>query len=285
MQNQPDDLFRLSQLLFSLRSLRRYNTQIPVFLNIVGEIDKLFLHFLTSELGVLPVISGSYQALLDGILPGSGAYLTNYPILHKFLFLLQFRQLKPTQVLYVDTDTFFFDDPARLFEQCREQDIYARLENYTSPQTLTLRPGYFRPEVYAELATNLNSRVITPFNTGVMLLNNRIWERFAVESQNYLSYVLSFSDPESSASIPGYPALPYPTSNRWIRDQVAFWLVLGRLADFTFAEFTPTQLLMGAEEIDNPKHFSKPVLSHYFSQNTEKYFKGLSGQIFSQEQS
>lgn len=272
--------------MFSLRSLRRVNPQIPVFLNIIGEIDKLFLHFLTTDLSVIPVLSGSYEDLLNSVLPGSGPYLKNYPILHKFLFLLQFNQLQPAQVLYVDTDTLFFEDPVRLFEQCRRHDIYARLEYYTAPTDVHKRPGYFQPEVYAELAASLGSQVITPFNTGVMLLNHRIWERFRAESRNYLEYVLRLSPVEDALGpMPGFSPLPNPTSNLWIRDQVAFWLAMGRIRNFSFSPLSHAQLLMGAEEIHNPNQFTRPILSHYFSQNTEKYFKGLSEQSFRQEQS
>ena len=290
MQQRPADQQRLAQLLHSLTSLRSYNPRIPVYLHLFGELDPLFCHFLHTQLKIFIVRFGDFGNFVERIYPGSGDYLKAHPILHKYLSMVDFLTLKPAQALYVDTDTLFYADPAILLGQCRESDIYAREEPRTV-QCAFYDPYYLDDQDYRELGAQLGSRYVTPFNTGVLVLNHAVWERLMPHHRTLVEYALRFAlstekdDPakiEALALATGLSPLRYPCSNVWIRDQMALWLSLGKLEPFSLGLLKEEQLLQGAVEIQAPGQYARPLLTHYFSTECYGFFKALPGNPYRQ---
>ena len=291
MQGQPADQQRLAQLLHSLTSLRFCNPRIPVYLHLFGELDPLFSHFLHTQLGVRIVRFGDFGDIVAEIYPGSGPYLKNHPILHKYLSMVDLLYLAPVQALYVDTDTLFYADPAILLGQCRESDIYAREE----PSTVRCRsynPYYLADRDYRELGAQLGCRYVTPFNTGVLVLNHAVWERLMPQRRTLLEYALRFAlstdkdEPaktEALAQATGLKPLRYPCSNVWIRDQMALWLTLGKLEPFSLSLLSHEQLLQGSEEVHAPGRYARPLLTHYFSSWSYAFFNALPGNPYRQD--
>lgn len=271
---QTTELDHLFQLQHSLASLRAQNSEIPVYLFVTGEPQPLMAHFLARQFAVHTIHCGNYASLLDAVSPGASLALADYPILHKFLCLAGLVELKPRQALYVDNDTLFFADPARLLADCQEADIYAREEPGSFGSLHGYLPEHLDEERWVALAAAEGSCYVRPFNTGVMVLNHAIWERFLELAPDFLGYVLRFTQATAPTARPsGLP--PYPAGSLWIRDQVAFWLVLGQIPAFRLGLFEPSQVLVGCEEMRAPGVFPRPILTHYFSFNALNFFEHL----------
>lgn len=267
-----------SQLICSLEGLRGFNPTLPVYLHVVGQLERAFAQYLTRRFAVRLVSFSGYQEMLDAHLPGAGRLLADYPILHKFLTLRHFCALRPAQVLYVDSDTLFYADPLPLMQRCTQADIYARAEPHSDPRQADA--GYFDHAGLARLQQRLGCRPIKPFNTGVMILNHGIWDKFLAQARFFLELVLAFSPKAVAAGLPG---LPLPVNNPWIRDQVAFWLSLGRLESFELGLLSYDQLLLGGEELFSPGVFARPVITHYFTANMAEFFQALQQQTMYRE--
>ena len=64
-------------------------------------------------------------------------------------------------------------------------------------------------------------------------------------------------------------ALPYPSANRWILDQVALWLTLGHIPGLTYGDFSPRDVLQNGEFQYRKLEQSGWVLCHYYTQNMD----------------
>src|SRR5271170_4072542 len=99
----------------SIRSLRRYNSTIPVFLFIYGAPSKALLEEAERH-KVSARVLGEYRSCFTGVPSSWHTPLSYYPTLHKFISLRFFDSADVSQILYLDCDTFFFGDVMSLFE-------------------------------------------------------------------------------------------------------------------------------------------------------------------------
>jgi hypothetical protein len=278
------------QLVRSVRSLRAHNRAIAVRLFLCGEIAGSARAELESmDVGVEDV--GAYEEHLGRLCPPRmSEVLARYPILHKSTCLPRLLATGAERVLYVDSDTFFIRDVEALFDRYTDLDLYAREEPYSRRSPAGYRPEAIDEDALAALALREGARPIAPFNTGVMLFNHGSWRKLAERVEELLRDVFRFSvwiaDRTDTNFRPDITylrehrarlvrasdeaeALPYPSRNAWIKDQVSIWLTLGKIPDFRPGLLGPQDLLMGAEfaDADPGTH----VLCHYFSANERRF--------------
>ncbi|HTE28719.1 hypothetical protein [Flavitalea sp.] len=280
----------LTQIITSVDSLRSYNKEVGIILFAYGDLPMNLMRSL-QMLGVRIWLLPPYSARLSQICPIGWQFLCQYPLLHKFLNFAEISSLDPDQVLLLDCDTYFQGDVARLFDQYSSPDLVA-CEEVGSRRS---RQGYHRSMIDEDNLIQIGSMVginpAQPFNLGVVLLNNGIWKKLAGLSTLHISYAWRFmvwmaanpSEPDSeygegvgvddlrqhwSYLAPGdqFLALPYPSKNRWILDEVTLWMTLGHLPNTTFQDFNHTDVIQSVEFTEKER-IRTWVVCHYFSQN------------------
>jgi len=292
LANFPD-YSREQQWFQSIRSLRAHNESIPVWLllfngastELRGEAERWDVHV---------VSLGDYEAFLQR-LHARGSVLALYPTFHKFLALEKLPLEGLSQLLYLDCDTFFFDDVNLLFDGHATQDWYAREEPSSRRSHLGYKPQHIDEMLLQYIARNQNVKYVPPFNSGVCLLNHGIWQMLGGLRDAYLDLAwrllcgrelaghdLDLADPRIRPAVLNTltdkdraDALPYPSANDWIIEQIALWLSLGRLPDFSLGTFSSAEVTQGGEfaALLNTEH--RCVLAHYFSGVQQEFFSSV----------
>lgn len=290
LANSPDARLE-RQWIQSIRSLRRHNGKVAVALFLYnGASPALFEESTRFGVSVYPM--GSYNEYLAR-LHVQGTSLAVLPTFHKFLSLQHISLNEISQLLYVDCDTWFFGDVDMLFERYRDADWYAREEPSSRLNKYGADPRHIDEDALASLAQSEGARSVPPFNTGVCLMNHGIWQQLERLRVTYLDLAWRLlcgallgigqrvaDDPEMRSSVLGaltstdrFRALPYPSTNIWIIDEIALWLALGRLAHFSLGIMSQADLAQGGEFAEG---FGGSVLAHYFSTQEEQFFRVVS---------
>jgi hypothetical protein len=270
------------QWINSIRSLRRHNQRLPVWLFVFNGLNDAILRE-ADRWEVCLIDMGPYQDWMQAWHP-HGAVLARYPVLHKFLVLGEASAPELSQVLYLDCDTHFFDDLEQLFvppdqcDWCSREEIGSRLH----------ADGYdarnIDEEAVARICAGERLRWIAPFNTGVCLLNNGVWDAFAELRSTYLDTVwrlmvgqelgaagsadrdaLRAAVAARAGQVDFARALPYPSENAWILEEVATWITLGHIPDLTQQLFTRQAVAQGFECVEALRNGAPPLAAHYFS--------------------
>jgi hypothetical protein len=289
--DRRDDL--VWQLDASLESLRAVAPSLPIRVFFHGQPPRDVVRIATQAQAEL-VIGPTYRERLAALLPAAAPVLDAYPLLHKFLNFGALADRTPTQVLLADCDTIFFHDPARLFEGYTHADCVAREEPTTARSAVGHDPTYVDEPALAALAAVLGAAPTPAFNIGVLLLNNARWRDLAALERQFLIYAFRFLTwmalhpadgaaaqyGESAAAIrlreqyralltPRIcaAALPYPSANRWILDQVALWCTLGHIPGLRYADFARSDVCQNGELFQHDAAHPPWVVAHYFSQN------------------
>ncbi len=292
LANFPDDS-REHQWIQSIRSFRRYNPSIPVWLLLFNGGSPELLRE-AEQRDVRVQLLGDYQEFLQQAYP-HGSVLALYPTFHKFL-ALEYLSLEPLdQLLYLDCDTFFFNDVNLLFDEHSKHDWYAREETRSMRSPLGYNPNHVDELLLQYIARSERLNYVPPFNSGVCLLNRGIWKRLSGLRDTYMDLAwrllcgrelsgrqFNLHDPRIHQSVMDAitdsdrtAALPYPSANDWIIEQIALWLALGRLPDFSLGTLSPEQVSQGGEfEIVPPPQ--RRVLAHYFSVMEKQFFSTVS---------
>lgn len=289
---RPDLLWQLDT---SLRTLRHHNRSVPVALFVHGDLPPA-LRSIAARHDVLVHAQGPYEDRLAGLCPQGWRALCEYPLLHKFL---NFREIAavdpaPAQVLFLDCDTVFFDDVDRLFDRYPWWHVVAREEVSCRRSAAGYDRGYLDEEALAALASAEGATPVPPFNLGVVLFNGRSWAPLADLDALLLDYAWRFvtwmaanpargraaSYGESLAvaafrgGAPGPDdearALPFPSANRWLLDEVALWLTLGHVPGLTTGDFSAADVLQGGELATGGRAVPSAACAHYFSQTTDR---------------
>jgi hypothetical protein len=264
------------QLLRSAASLRAHDGDVAVRVYLYGDLpagDRAEL----DALDVAVIAAGSSEALVARFCPPRmSEVLARYPVLHKLGSLALLEDERAAQVLYLDSDTFFFRPVGALFDAHRGGDLWAREEkDEDGPGPLFEREG---------------ARRITMPNTGVMLMNRGAWRRLAARLPDLFRDVFRFSvwltaqpsipdlrdlahlaahlarlvTPEDEAS-----ALPFPRASAWIREELAFALTLGKIPGFELGLFDRREVLQ-AEEMFEPGA-GEQIVAHYLSMHERDF--------------
>lgn len=284
----------VAQLLRSVASLRRHNTAIPVSVFVYGDLPPAAMNRLQAH-DVRVRRLESYGARLGKLSPHAAA-LSSYPVLPKYLSLVELTELEVSQLLCLDCDTFWFGDVAKLFERYDEHDVYGR-EEPGSPFSAYADSAYINPTTLSALINSQGLRELPTINTGSFLLNHGLHRELAPLVPTLLDYVSrlmmglcenpSTGDPlpyviptcdfqSSDTRANGLP-LPFPSSNAWIVDLVAFWLTLGRLSEVSCGMFEQQDFLQGREFLATTSRQATAVACHYFSVNEALFTAWLHG--------
>jgi len=295
------DLVR--QLEWSVRSLRTYNATVPIVVFTYGSIPREVSRSL-EPFRVFIKHQGSYSSRLAQLAPAGWQTLSQYPVLHKFLNLNEIASYRPGQVLCLDCDTLFFCDVDALFSSCRDADCYAREEPTCARSHYGYDQNYVDEEALAAISRQEAIDFVAPFNVGVVLLNNGLVERLASAQQLFVDYAWRFALWMAMNPVEGVAAaygegfgisylrdyfdrlvgradrgreLAYPSSNRWILEQVALWMTLGKLGSVSYRDFSPADVLQNGEILSRKRTECDWVLCHYFSQNMGRLEEWLRG--------
>jgi hypothetical protein len=281
------------QTLASIQSLRAHNRSIPVLLTLYSEMPELASALAPYD--VLIRLPGSYKARIARVFQRGAQVLSRHPALHKFLNFDEIDALDPEQLLILDCDTLFFGDVEELFAKYADSDCCAREEYSCRRSAQSYDPGYINEELLLELASSEGTCAVPPFNTGVLLLNNKLWRRVPIPS-TLISYVWRFSiwmalhrqedpavcydnsigvdflrthfrkfvSPEDEAT-----ALQFPSGNRWLVDEAALWFTLGAIPSLKYRDFDTADVLQGPEILSRKTNSADWVVAHYYSSNME----------------
>ena len=282
------------QLVRSLQSLRVVDRDTRVFVFLFGSPPRGFveaLQRLNAEVRSL----GDYRTYIARSQPVRAELFALNPTLHKWLVLEETDLQGCERLLYVDSDTFFFAPATALFDRYKDADLYAREEPLCRRSIHGYRPSYLDEDAIAELAARQGLKPAPPFNTGVCLFTREMADAVATNLPAYFDNLFGFLSwfhlhPDSvESTVTSFTqtihdrflrraqaqALPYPSQNRWIVDQIALWLALGRIENLRFADFAPSDVWQGAEFQQMSAGAQFPILCHYYGENTGRFFDRL----------
>jgi hypothetical protein len=283
---RPDLLWQFGA---SVCTLREHNRDIPVVLFLHGAMAPE-LAAICGEHDVMVHDQGPYERRLAALCPTGWPALVRYPLLHKFLNLRELAATGAAQVLCCDCDTIFFDDVAALFDRYAGPDLVAREEVHSSRSAYGVDREFIDEPLLARLAASEGGAPVAPFNLGVVLLNNGVARRLAGLDALFVDYAwrlvcwmaqhpadgpaAAFGEFRGAAAALGAAgpadlarALPYPSVNRWILDEVALWLALGHVRGLSTADFAPGDVAQNGEFDRSDPRAAGWILCHYFSQN------------------
>jgi hypothetical protein len=267
-----------AQLLRSVASLRRYNAEIPVHVFVFGRLDPSAVSALRLQQASVVEV-GDFARALRSQSPYIGL-LGEHLCLPKYLSLPHVTGAL-SQVLYLDCDTYWFDDVAKLFDRYAQHDCYAREEPY-SPASPYYDPDYVDAAALERLASLEGVRDLLTCNAGVLLMNHGLHRRLATALDLYFLYVARFSawlrDRAARSRPRGRPQalepLEFPCSNPWIIDEVALWFTLGRLGA-SHGVFAWNDVIQGQEFLGVRSRKVSPTACHYYSTNEALFSKWL----------
>jgi hypothetical protein len=287
------DNFREQQLVQSIRSLRRYNRDCAVFLIAYGSVPEFLLDE-ARRCDIAVCNAGGYEDRLRQ-LHVHGNLLARNPTFHKLLSLRFLPLEYASQVLYLDCDTFFFGDVGALFERYQSSHWYAREEPNSRRSHYGYDPRYLDESILQHIAQQECMHPVAPYNTGVCLLNYGLWwplveleitylelawrllvglqlqrRRTPPDEQKARREILEAADDFDRAR-----ALPFPSGNSWIVEEIALWLTLGRVPDLWHDVFQRRHVMQGGEYFESPELRRDCIVAHYFSNSKTKFFSEL----------
>jgi hypothetical protein len=235
---------------------------------------------------------GEYRERLKAIAGSAGEALSCIPTLHKLL-PLEFVPPNASQVLYLDCDTFFFGDIAALFAGYHVHQWYAREEPGSRNAVLfPYSPWHLDEGTLQRIAASAGCRQVPPYNSGVFLLNHGVWKRLYALRREFLSWAWMLTIGASSVPEINLPSqikklladptgvedmrcIEFPSKNYWILEQIALWLTLGMIPDFSHGKFRPSAVLQNGEFMLYKSFRSACTVAHYYSGNEASFFKHL----------
>ena len=279
------------QLRHSVKSLRTYNSVVPVHVFLYGEHPPDFIGELERET-VTVHLMGSYLDAIRRLRPRAFRSLVRYPVLHKWMNFHKLAPLSPSQILQIDCDTFFFDDVEILFERYSDCHFYGREEPSSKASHFGYDPNYLDEDKLFDLARRERALPMNPCNVGVSVLNHGIWNEVAKRTEMFLNYVFRFiaclgRNPQTVGKLwhelaevvmldlieqPFTEDLPFPSSNIWILEQVSFWLTLGHVPGLTHGYLSRDLVIQGNEQNEDCK---TKVVHHYFGVDKIAFLSAL----------
>jgi hypothetical protein len=286
---RPDLIWQFAT---SIRTLREHNRSVPVVLFLYGGLTPE-LAGVCLEHGVMVHQRGRYEHRLAELCPTGWPALARYPLLHKLMNFGELAAVDPVQVLCCDCDTVFLDDVEVLFDRYAGADVVAREEVHSGRSAYGVDRSFIDEPLLARLAAHDGIAPAPPFNLGVVLLNNHLWRRLAPldrllvdyawrlvtwmgqhpatgEAERYGEFMGAAEAQNLAGSVDLARALPYPSVNRWILDEVAFWLTLGHLPGVGFADFRRDDVAQNGEFGASDVRSAPWIVCHYYSQNMRR---------------
>lgn len=285
-ERRPD---LIGQLDASAATLREHNAHVPAVVFLYGAPDRELVA-VCREHGLMLHEQGPYARRLAELCPEGWPALARYPLLHRFLNFSELARAGAHQALYLDCDTLFLDDVELLFDRYADADVAAREEVHTSRNHHGTDRAFVDEPLLSRLAQAEGAVAIPPFNLGVVLFGRGVVGTLAAYEALFVDYAWRFAvwtarHPVAGASAafgeflgaaeaaavatPGAlaRALPYPSTNRWILDEVALWMTLGHVPGLRVADIDRRDLAENGEFSAAHPAGASWVLCHYYSQN------------------
>ncbi|MGO8882956.1 MAG: hypothetical protein ACLPUO_11170 [Streptosporangiaceae bacterium] len=275
----------------SVDSLRRHNRDIDVTLCLYGPARANTLQA-AERAGVRILAMGNYAEAFGDIPEHWRRALSRYPTMHKLLSLRRFAA-EPAldELIYLDCDTYLFGDVAELAARYSRCHWYAREEPGSTRSHYGYNPSYLNENALAGLARSEGLVHVPPYNTGVfvlkaslvrmlvtllddfswyawrLLLGACLWQPHLVDDRGLLDFVHATAGAGERRL-----ALPYPSSNFWIIEQIATWLTLGRVPDLTHDVLERPDVVQADEYLTQAPGY---LVAHYFSVGEERFVARL----------
>ena len=237
----------LHRLEHSIKSIREFNNEISVYL-------------FCDDPSIIPVYFRTHYSV--NVLPFEDGFdheMLNAWSIHRWYNLKYFKQ--EANILYVDSDTIFNDDPKYLFDTYCTHQVYGR-EEFGFKNDPTVSGGKrIREQVDMVDACiyDLGGKVeMYKYCLGVVLLNNVHHQ--IVDSLNELSELME--------QFKKHQVL-MPLPNRRIVDEYAVWIIFSRLK-LTNGLFGIQDVTQGYLEEKHRETFN-PVVLHYTTLKEQKF--------------
>lgn len=292
----------LDKLCHSAASLRRFNPTLDIYVLAYQPLPDRIIRKLSAA-GVNVDDQLSYETLVGRADPIRCDILTLHPALHRFLNLRYFEKFDPEQILFLDVDTLVFRNLDQLFQSHTDRECFAREETGSRRHLGGYCPGLMvNEEELHSLVQREGISWVPPFNCGVILFNSLAWRALAQLPEVLLQYAWNFTlwmalnpaEPEAGFSEAAgveylrrrYPqtltaerdqALQLPTNNRWLMDEIALWLTLGRIQDFSYADFLSSEVSQSTEVFADRER-QPDFIGHYFNQGYQQARKFIEPQ-------
>lgn len=283
----------------SIGSLRRVSPAVPVALFVHGAAAPQIAEVCRAH-DVTLVEAGPYERRLRELCPAGGVPLSRHPLLHKLLNFSALSASAFSHILYSDVDTVFFRDVCELQTRYGAEDLVAREEVHSGRSHHGADLTFINEPLLLELCRHEQAAWVPPINTGVLLFRRETVRALAELEGVFVDYAWRFLTWEAINPATGIAAaygeleaaslarsyvrhvdttraLPFPSANRWLLDEVAFWLTLGHLPGLRVADFSRVDVAQGGEYFLDGRPQQDPVVFHYFSQNTQAVHDWLLG--------
>lgn len=286
------------QFELSVASLRAHSPSVPVALFVQGDLPSR-IESTCRSFGVLVHWQGPYEQRLRAACPVGAAALARYPVLHKNMNFGELVAADVDQALCCDLDTLFFDDVEVLLDRYVSADVVAREEVFSRRSVHGVDPTFIDEGLVARVADALGRRFVPPFNLGMVLYSRRAIAAMARSMPRFVDDVwrlccglaLGAAPASAIADASSMPwiaatravlgdddaarALPYPSSNPWIVEEVALWLTLGALPGLVIADLSPRDVAQNGEMFTRPDSGAWWLACHYYSHNLRRVVEWL----------
>ena len=239
----------LKRLDHSIRSLRDFNNEIPVYLFCD---DPAFIppYFrLNYNVNVLPFVDGFDHNMLSAW------------SIHSWYYLKYFEG-ESSNILYLDSDTIFYDDVQYIFDTYSRYDVYGREEfGFRHDPNTGGGKGIREKLTRVDQAISAlgGKESVYKYCCGVILLNNNIHTKIINKLDELTELMNIFKN--------GAQLMPIPNSR--IVDQYAVWIILSRLSS-TGGMFGIQDVTMGYIE-EKHQEFFNPVILHYTTKGEQEF--------------
>lgn len=271
----------------SIRSLRRYNRQIEVALLVYNTPPPSLLKEADTQNVSIHLLGQYSECFRDLPLQWQHA-LIRYPALHKFLSFTKVDFADVSQLLYLDCDTFFFQDVSQMFSRYSECHWYAREEPHSSRSPYGYNQAYIDEDLLSRIARQEGLTSIPPYNTGVCMLNHHAWLILSSLHREFLTYAWRVHQGlQERLALPNLPrrvaeptgvrkeidAIPFPSSNSWILGQISVWLTMGKIPGLSHDVLRYTEIVQGREFEDHAILGEDVIMAHYYSNQERRFFE------------
>ena len=269
----------------SIRSLRRYNRDIEVRLFVFGtpsiEMQR------EADAARVDVRSSDYSWCFSEVPAYWVPALERFVAAPKILALAHMRDERNDHLCYLDCDTFFFGDVEALFDRYCDCDWYAREEPGSARSHCGYDPHHVDEVRLDELTRREHLVTVAPYNTGVMVMKRDCARALGALTDDFLWYLwrllvgactyrpAAVHEPwlvdyvhRNATQADRALALDYPAGNTWIGDEVATWLLLGRLPGLRHDVFDRRDVVQNGESAEH----TGCLVAHYFSSGEAAFF-------------